>query len=77
VSPINQVWQDFISKYGVDIEWSMCKIGGKARFMVRIGAWSKEHPSLTPQQVWRKAASFRIPKLHVERLLHEFAAKVG
>jgi hypothetical protein len=40
MSPINQVWQDFISKYGVDIEWSMSKIGGKARFMVRIRAWS-------------------------------------
>jgi hypothetical protein len=77
VSPMLQLWGDFIREYGIDIEGSTCKIGGKARFMVRVGAWSKDHPSLTPQQVWRKASSIKIPKLRVDRLMHEFAAKIG
>jgi hypothetical protein len=45
--------------------------------MVQVGAWSKDHPSLNPQQVWRKASSIKIPKLHVDRLTHEFAVKIG
>ena len=36
VSPIYQLWEDYIRENGVDIEWSMCKIGGKARFFVQI-----------------------------------------
>ncbi len=39
VSPVNQVWQDFISECGVDKEWLMCKIG-EVSFLVQIGAWS-------------------------------------
>ncbi len=45
--------------------------------MVQVGAWSEVHPSLTPQQVWRKVSSIKIPKLRVDRLMHEFAAKIG
>jgi hypothetical protein len=25
VSPMYQLWEDFIREHGVDIEWSMCK----------------------------------------------------
>jgi len=77
VSPIYQLWEDYIRENGVDIEWSMCKIGGKARFFVRISVWSNDHPTITPQQIWRNASSIKIPKLHVEWLTQEFAAMVG
>ena len=55
----------------------MCKIGGKARYFVKIGTWSKDHPSLTPRYIWRKSSSIKIPKLRVEKLAQEFAAQVG
>jgi hypothetical protein len=78
VSPMYQLWEDFIREHGVDIEWSMCKKkGNKARFFVQIGAWSHDHQTMTPQQIWRNAASFKIPKLCVERLAQAFTAMVG
>ncbi len=77
VSPIYKLWEDYIRENGVDIEWSMCKTGGKARFFVQIGVWSDDHPTMTPQQIWRNASSIKIPKLHVEWLMQAFAAMVG
>ncbi len=57
VSPTFQLWDDYIKEDNVEIEWTMCKIGGKARNFVKIGTWSKDHPSLTPQYIWRKSSS--------------------
>jgi hypothetical protein len=52
VTPLQELWTNFSDEFDINIEWTTSKFGGGSRlFFVRVGSWSKVHPSMTPQQI--------------------------
>jgi hypothetical protein len=59
VTPLQELWANFSDEFDVNIEWTTSKFGGGSRlFFVRVGSWSKVHPFMTPQQIWKWMPSF-------------------
>jgi hypothetical protein len=78
VTLLQELWANFIDQFGINLEWTISKIGGGSRlFFIRVGSWSKEHPFMTPQQIWKKKENYKIPRLRVDRLTQDVARAIG
>ncbi len=78
VTPLQELWANFIDEFAVNIEWTTSKFGGGSRlFFVRVGSWSKVHPFMMPQQIWKNKENYKVPRLCVDRLTQDVARAIG
>jgi hypothetical protein len=55
LSPSLNAWDSFIKEYGLDVEWTQCKVNGKQHFFLCIGSWNESWPCVTPRVVLRQS----------------------